>query len=81
MGGVLGLLGLRLALMDRMHIQSIVNFPTLASVVEVNFMNDPVTSQALIHAYNQWLFDDWGFNHRDRIFTTPVMNSASSLAR
>jgi predicted TIM-barrel fold metal-dependent hydrolase len=64
----------RLDLMDRMHIDAVVNFPTLASVVEVNFMNDPVTSQALIHAYNQWLFDDWSFDHRGRIFTTPVMN-------
>ena len=64
----------RLALMDRMHVDAVVNFPTLASVVEVNFMDDPITSQALIHAYNQWLFDDWGFNHHDRIFTTPVMN-------
>lgn len=38
----------RLDLMDRMHVGAVVNFPTLASVVEVNFMNDPVTSQALI---------------------------------
>ena len=31
----------RLALMDRMHIHAIVNFPTLASLIEVNFMDDP----------------------------------------
>jgi predicted TIM-barrel fold metal-dependent hydrolase len=66
--------GARLRLLDRMHVDAVVNFPTLASVVEVNFMNDPVTSQVLVHAYNQWLFDDWGFDHRGRIFTTPVMN-------
>ena len=68
----------RLGLMDRMHIQSIVNFPTLASLIEVNFMDDPVGTQVLVHAFNQWLFDEWGFNHQNRIYTTPVMNLASA---
>ena len=66
----------RLALMDRMHIESIVNFPTLASLIEVNFMNDPVGTQVLVHAFNQWLHDEWGFDHEGRIFTTPVINLA-----
>jgi predicted TIM-barrel fold metal-dependent hydrolase len=66
----------RLALMDRMHIESIVNFPTLASLLEVSFMDDPVGTQVLIHAFNQWLYEEWGFNHQGRIFTTPVINLA-----
>lgn len=66
----------RLELMDRMHVDAVVNFPTLASLVEVNFMDDPVTVQALVHAFNRWLFDEWGFDHAGRIFTTPVMNLA-----
>ncbi len=66
----------RLALMDRMHIQSIINFPTLASLLEVSFMDDPVGTQVLIHAFNQWLHDEWGFDHQGRIFTTPVINLA-----
>ena len=53
----------RLALMDRMHIEAIVNFPTLASIIEVNFMDDPVASQVLIHAFNQWMYDEWGFDY------------------
>jgi predicted TIM-barrel fold metal-dependent hydrolase len=64
----------RLALMDRMHLDSIVNFPTLASLIEVNFMDDPVGTEVLVHAFNQWLYDEWGFDHKGRIFTTPVMN-------
>ena len=29
----------------------------------------------MIHAFNQWLYDEWGFNHENRIYTTPpVMN-------
>ena len=69
----------RLALMDRMNIHSIVNFPTLASIMEVNFMDDPVATQVMIHAFNQWLFDEWGFNHQNRIYTTPVMNLSDPL--
>lgn len=68
----------RLKLMDRMHVEAIVNFPTLASIIEVNFMDDPIGSQALIHAFNQWMYDDWGFEHQNRIYTTPVINLATA---
>jgi len=68
----------RLALMDRMHIDAIVNFPTLASTLEVNFMDDPLGTQALIHAFNEWMYDEWGFEHEGRIFSTPVMNLATA---
>jgi predicted TIM-barrel fold metal-dependent hydrolase len=68
----------RLALMDRMHIDATLNFPTLASIIEVNFMDDPIASQVLIHAFNQWMYDEWGFDHAGRIFTTPVMNLATA---
>jgi predicted TIM-barrel fold metal-dependent hydrolase len=68
----------RLALMDRMQVQAIVNFPTLASTLEVNFMDDPIGSQVLIHAFNEWMYDDWGFDHQSRIFTTPVINLATA---
>lgn len=64
----------RLALMDRMNIQAIVNFPTLASIIETNFMDDPIASQVLIHAFNEWMHDDWGFDHKGRIFSTPIIN-------
>ena len=68
----------RLTLMDRMHIHATLNFPTLASIIEVNFMDDPIASQVLIHAFNQWMYDEWGFDHVGRIFTTPVMNLATA---
>jgi predicted TIM-barrel fold metal-dependent hydrolase len=66
----------RLALMDRMHIDAVVNFPTLASTIEVNFMDDPVATQVMIHAFNEWMLDEWGFDHQGRIFSTPVVNLA-----
>lgn len=64
----------RMELIDRMHIDAILNFPTLASIIEVHFMDDPVLTQTLVHAFNQWMFEEWGFNVENRIFTTPVMN-------
>ena len=66
----------RLNLMDRMHIAAIVNFPTLTSTIEVNFMDDPEATAALVHAVNEWMYDDWGFDYQGRIFSTPVMNLA-----
>ncbi len=66
--------GARMKLMDKMHVDAIVNFPTLASILEVNFMDDPDGTQVFIHAFNQWMYDEWGFNVDNRIFTTPVMN-------
>ena len=68
----------RMALIDRMHIQAIVNFPTLASTIEVNFMDDPIATQVLIHAFNEWVYDDWGFDFGGRIYSTPVMNLATT---
>jgi predicted TIM-barrel fold metal-dependent hydrolase len=67
----------RIQLMGRMHVDATVNYPTLASLIEVNFMDDPELPQVLIHAFNEWMYDEWGFNYQDRIFTTPVMNLSS----
>ncbi len=64
----------RIKLMDRMHVAATLNYPTLASVVEVNFMDDPELTQIMVHAYNEWLYDEWRFDHEERIFTTPVIN-------
>ena len=68
----------RMALMDQMHIQAIVNFPTLASLIEVNFMDDPIGTQVLVHAFNEWIYDEWGFDYGGRIFSTPVINLATA---
>ena len=67
-----------MALMDKMHIRAIVNFPTLASLIEVNFMDDPIGTQVLVHAFNKWVYDEWGFDYGGRIFSTPVINLATA---
>jgi hypothetical protein len=49
-------------------------FPTLASLIEVNLLDDPEMTCTVVHAYNQWLHDEWTFDYHRRIFATPVVN-------
>ena len=33
----------------------------------------PRGDHAVIHSFNQWMFEEWTFNYEDRIFATPVI--------
>ena len=63
----------RLALMNEQGVDRTLMFPTLASLVEERFRDDPEAIHAIVHALNQWLYETWQFNYEDRIFTTPVI--------
>lgn len=63
----------RLELMDEQGISASLMFPTLASLVEERFRDDPDAIHAIVHSLNQWLHETWGFNYENRIFTTPVI--------
>ena len=63
----------RLPELDRLGLAGTLMFPTLASVLEERMRDDPDLTHAAVHSLNQWLFDEWTFNHEDRIFTTPVI--------
>ena len=63
----------RLALMDEQGLDRALMFPTLASLVEERLRDDPDLIHVVIHALNEWMHEAWGFNHEDRIFTTPVI--------
>jgi len=65
--------GPRLELMDELGIGKTLMFPTLASLIEERMRDDPELIHAVIHSLNEWLHETWSFNHRDRIFTTPVI--------
>jgi predicted TIM-barrel fold metal-dependent hydrolase len=43
-------------------------------VAAVSYLDQIEPGNAVIHAYNQWMLDDWKFNYKDRIFTTPILN-------
>jgi predicted TIM-barrel fold metal-dependent hydrolase len=63
----------RLAVMDRQGLEKAWMFPTLGVGVEgLNADNVPMTYK-LFHAFNQWLDDDWGFDHEGRILGAPAI--------
>src|ERR1700735_2568053 len=64
----------RLTLLDELGLDAALMFPTLASLLEVRLTDDPELTCTVIHAFNQWLYDEWTFNYRDRIFATPIVN-------
>lgn len=66
--------GPRLELMDEMGIRQALNFPTLASLIEERMRDDPELIHAVVHSLNEWLYETWKFNYKDRIFTTPVIS-------
>jgi predicted TIM-barrel fold metal-dependent hydrolase len=64
----------RLQVMDRQGIESTLLFPTLAVSVEQLIADDVEMTYGNLHAFNQWLDDDWGFNYQDRIYGVPLMS-------
>ena len=66
--------GPRLELLDEQGIHASLMFPTLASLVEERLIDDPDLTMVAIGAFNEWLFDEWGYDHEGRIFATPVVN-------
>ncbi len=63
----------RLALLDELGIGRALMWPTLASVLEERLADDPEASHVVVHAFNQWLHDQWSFDYQGRIFATPVI--------
>ncbi|MEX0664230.1 MAG: amidohydrolase family protein [Acidimicrobiia bacterium] len=64
----------RLARMDEQGVESILLFPTLAVCVEHFMKDDPDQLYANFHAFNEWLDEDWGFDHEGRIFAVPLLS-------
>lgn len=64
----------RIALMNEQGLDRTLMFPTLASLIEERMRDDPEMIHAVVHAFNQWLYETWQFNYEDRIFTTPVIS-------
>lgn len=67
----------RIEMLDSFGIDGTLLFPTLASVLEVNLMDDPDLALAAIHSFNEWLHDVWTFDFAGRIFSTPIVNLAT----
>jgi predicted TIM-barrel fold metal-dependent hydrolase len=63
----------RVQLLDELGIDRCTIFPTLASLVEERFKDDPDMCHAVIHALNQWLLEHWTYNYEDRLFPVPIV--------
>lgn len=65
--------GARLELLNELGIDKALMFPTLASLVEERFRDDPDLTHVIIHALNQWIHEHWTFNYEGRIFPVPII--------
>ncbi len=63
----------RVKLLDELGIDRALMWPTLASLIEERLADDPRATHTVVHAFNQWMLDDWTFNFDDRIFPTPII--------
>jgi predicted TIM-barrel fold metal-dependent hydrolase len=63
----------RLELMDELGVDRSLMFPTLASLLEERMRDAPALTHAVVHSLNEWIYEEWTFNHEDRIFATPVI--------
>jgi len=64
----------RLEVMDGQGLEASMLFPTLAVSVEALLVDDVEATYANLHAFNQWLDDDWGFNYKDRIHGVALLS-------
>ena len=63
----------RLACMEKQGLEAIVLFPTLGCGIEQPLRHDAEATHAALDAFNRWLDEDWGFNHRDKIYAVPML--------
>jgi len=62
--------------MSRQGLQGVWLFPTLGVLYEELIKTDIQAVVAMMQGFNRWLEEDWGFNHRDRIFGAPYISLA-----
>jgi len=67
----------RIAVMDRQGLESIWLFPTLGVLYEELLKHDTEAVSLTFRAFNQWLDEDWGVNHKERIFAAPYIPMCS----
>ena len=63
----------RLKLMDEQNMEACIVFPNTAVYVD-GVVRDNDVAYANLHAFNQWFDEEWGFNHKDRIYAPPFIS-------
>lgn len=63
----------RIAKLDEFGVESSLLFPgTFISMI--GFLDETGPANQILHGYNEWLADAWGLNHRNRVYTTAILN-------
>ena len=62
----------RLAKLDQFGVEGSIMFPG-EFIATVGYYDADVSGNAVMHAYNRYFNDQWGFNVQERIYTTPVV--------
>ena len=65
----------RIAKMDEFGVEGCVTF-TGNFIGTLAYFRDPIALHEVIHAYNRWVLEEWGFAYKDRIFNTPIVTLA-----
>jgi predicted TIM-barrel fold metal-dependent hydrolase len=66
----------RLAVMDAQGIEACWMFPTLGVGIEEALKHDPEATMVAFRGFNEWLDEEWGFAHDQRIFSPPYLSLA-----
>jgi predicted TIM-barrel fold metal-dependent hydrolase len=63
----------RVAKLDEFGVDGSIMYPG-EFIATVGYYSPDKTGNTVLHAYNRYFNDRWGFNVRDRIYTTPVLS-------
>ncbi len=66
--------GPRLALMDKQGIESAILYPATMGTMAEHFVRGVKPLYDNVHAYNQFLYEDWGFDYQSRIYTPALLS-------
>jgi predicted TIM-barrel fold metal-dependent hydrolase len=62
----------RLQHMDATGVEASILYP--GEVISIwPYFTDPIDRLALLHSFNEYLLEDWGFNYQDRLYGAPVL--------
>ncbi len=64
----------RLERMDAQGLEACFLFPTLAVCVEHFMKDDSEQLYANLHAFNEWLDEEWGFAWQQRLYAAPLLS-------
>ena len=65
----------RLAKLDKFDVDGCIMFCG-SMVGTISYLDEVKPATQILHAYNQWMNEDWGFNYQDRIFGVPIITLA-----